>query len=109
MLAEAHLRRRQGKAVPCDVLLRDRVPTAVLDGDARFIRDGFETNFHSCHLLWSERGLAPGECEQLAWTPGRDVADLEGFAAGEVGDEPPAFAGLEPQYAITAPYRLRWA
>ena len=44
MVGKARLKRAERKPVPCGVRLRDAVPAAMLDRDARFIADRFKTH-----------------------------------------------------------------
>lgn len=102
MLAEPHLKYAQREAVPRYMLLRDGVPTAVLNGHARFLADRFETNLDVGHLLRRERRLAPGERKALAGRPGGDAANLEHASVRQRCDETPAFTRLEAQFTVAA-------
>jgi hypothetical protein len=61
MFSPAHLRGGKRKAVAGCVILRDRVPAAMLDGDAGFLTHRFEANIDVSYLFRRERALAPSE------------------------------------------------
>jgi hypothetical protein len=109
MFSQAHLRGGKRKAVAGCVILRDRVPAAMLDGDARFLIHGFESDIDVRDLVGRKRRLAPGESKPFAWRPSCDTADLEVFAVGQRRDEATILAWLEAQRAVAARRELEQA
>ena len=112
MLGLAHLEGAQRKAVAGQMLLRDGVPAAVLDGHPRFLADGFEADVDACLLLRRERDLAPGEAEPIARRPMGDAADLKDVAVGKRGYEAAILTRLETEFAIATRRQLEkliWA
>src|SRR5262245_27814840 len=74
------LEQHQLKAVTCDVILRDRVPAAMLVGHARLVPHRFEANVKLRRLASGECRVTPGEREPFARLPDGDAADLELFS-----------------------------
>src|SRR5262245_43346156 len=60
------LEQHQLEAVTCGMVLRDRVPAAVLDRHARLVPHRFEAHVKLCRLSRRECRLTPGEREPLA-------------------------------------------
>src|SRR5579872_4030358 len=60
-----------------DMLLRHRIPAAMLYRHACFVAHRFETHFDLRVLRVSETGLTPAECQTLARLPDRHAANLE--------------------------------
>lgn len=103
----AHLKDLQRKAVTGDMLLGNRVPAPMFDGNTGLVADRLEPDLNVRDLIRRKRCLPPAEREPLAGQPGRDAADLEGFAVWQIRHEPPAFTRLETQNAITARRELK--
>src|SRR5271170_484718 len=90
------------KSVTRDVLLRDRVPGAVFDGDARLLADRFEPHFDFGRLFRPECRLPPLERKTFPGLPDRNATDLELLAACERREETSARTGLKCQPAVAA-------
>src|SRR5271163_4547899 len=90
------------KSVTCDVLLRDRVPGAVFDSDARLLADRFEPHFDFGRLFRPECRLPPLERKTFAGLPDRNTADLKLLAIRPRRVEASADARFEGQRAVTA-------
>src|SRR5689334_2099376 len=71
------LEQHERKAMTCDVVLRDLVPAAMLDRDARLFAQRFEAHVELRRLAGRECRLAPCQREPFAGLPDGDAADLE--------------------------------
>src|SRR5215467_380656 len=84
------------------MILRDRVPAAVLDRHACLVPHRFEAHVQPCRLAGSEGRVTPGEYEPFARFPEDHAADLEFFPVRQRGNKPPAFPRLEAKLAVAA-------
>src|SRR3546814_1993748 len=89
MLAETALEQHQFEAVARGMALRDGVPAAMFDRDARFVADRLEAHLDLGRLILGEARQAPAEGEAFAGAPVRYPADLPLLAIVEARDEAP--------------------
>jgi hypothetical protein len=88
-----------GEGMASDVLLGNRVPTAMFDGDLGLGIDRLEPHLDLGDLLGRERCLPPGKGKADTRFPCDDAADLECPAVPVRLDEPPAETRLEGERA----------
>lgn len=101
MISQPMLEQFQAEAMPRGVTLRNRVPAAVLDGDARLVTSGFESDIDFSDLIRRECCLPPGERNPFAGFPDRNSANLEFLAIVEQRDETATLARLEAQMSVS--------
>jgi len=78
-----------------DMLLGNRIPTAMFGGDPGLRIDRLEPHLDLGDLLGRERCLAPGEGKTETRFPSDDATDLEGLAVPARLGETPAETRLE--------------
>ncbi len=69
--------------MPRGMVLRDRIPAAMLDRYTSFRTDRLETQLDLGHLVRREACLPPGKNKARRRFPRRDPADFENFSIGE--------------------------
>jgi hypothetical protein len=79
-----------GEGMASDMLLGNRLPTAMFDGDPGLAIDRHEPHLDLGDLLGRETCLPPSEGETDARFPCDDATDLEGLAVRARLGEPPA-------------------
>ena len=93
-LCNSLLEHEQRHPVAGRVLLGDRVPAKVLNGDSGLGAHGLEPNVYLGRLVGRERRLPPAEREAPRWVPHPNRADLEDIAVVVPLDQAPDRAGL---------------
>src|SRR5258708_2946798 len=84
------------------MILRDLVPAAMPDGNARLRHRRFEAHVNLWRLGGGECRVTPGECGPFARLPDGDAADLDLFSFRQRRDQPAAFPRLKSKMAVPA-------